>query len=163
MKQHDLQDERVVVQRRKINSEAYGILMIVLFSSMIIQQFLLNAPFEQYAVEVIGFLGTSIYVTIRHITMGLDIYGGEKRSKHIPLTSSIGAGLVVTTINGILNYRQYAQQYAEDGIGYFFAILAMTFVSATVLSFIVLSIFDGFNKKKQASIQRRLDEMEDEE
>jgi len=57
MKKQDMQDERVVAQRRKINSEAYGILMIVLLGSILVQQFLLNAPFKQYAVEV-------IYVTI---------------------------------------------------------------------------------------------------
>ena len=50
MRKQNLQDERVLAQRRKINSEAYGILMIALLCSVLVQQRLLNAPFEQYAV-----------------------------------------------------------------------------------------------------------------
>lgn len=163
MKKQNLQDERVVAQRRKINSEAYGILMIVLLCSMLVQQFLLNAPFEQYAVEFIGFFGMSIYMIIRYMTLGLDIYGEGKRAKAIPFVNSIVAGIVVTAINGVLNYTQYAEQYKEDGIGYFIAVLAVTFISATVSTFVVLSYLNYLNKKKQAKIQKKLDEMEQDE
>lgn len=47
--------ERVTAQRRKIKGEANGILMIVLLlSSILIQQFLLDTPFEQCAVADTG-------------------------------------------------------------------------------------------------------------
>lgn len=163
MKKQNSQDERVVAQRRKINSEAYGILMIVLLCSMLVQQFLLNAPFEQYAVEFIGFFGMSIYMIIRYMTLGLNIYGEGKRAKAIPFVNSIVAGIVVTAINGVLNYTQYAERYKEDGIGYFIAVLAVTFISATVSTFVVLSCLNYLNKKKQAKIQKQLDEMEQDE
>ena len=71
MKKQNSQDERVVAQRRKIISEAYGILMIALFCSILVQKFLLNAPFEQYAVEFICIFGMSLYLMIRHLTLGL--------------------------------------------------------------------------------------------
>ncbi|MDD2235215.1 MAG: hypothetical protein PHZ11_07560 [Desulfitobacteriaceae bacterium] len=163
MKKQNLQDERVVAQRRKINSEAYGILMIALLFSMLIQQYLLNAPFKQYAVEFICFLCMSFYVIIRYMTLGLNIYGEGKRAKAIPIVNSIVAGIVVTVINGVLNYTQYAAQYREAGIGYFIAVLAITFISATVLSFVVLFGLDYLNKKKQSKIQKQLDEKEQEE
>ena len=160
MKKQNLQDERVVAQRRKINSEAYGILMIALLGSMLVQQFLLNAPFEQYAVEFICFFGMSLYMIIRYMTLGLNIYGEGKRAKAIPFVNSIVVGIVVTAINGVLNYTQYAEQYKEDGIGYFIAVLAVTFISATVPVFVILSYLDYLNKKKQAKIQKQLDEEE---
>ncbi|CUX37719.1 hypothetical protein BN3590_01077 [Clostridium sp. C105KSO15] len=160
MKKQDMQDERVVAQRRKINSEAYGILMIVLLGSILVQQFLLNAPFKQYAVEVICFFGMSLYMTIRYMTLGLDIYGEGKRAKAIPLVNSIVAGLVVTVINGVLNYVQYAEKYKEEGIVYFIAVLAVTFISATISTFVVMSCLHYLNKKNQAKIQKQLDEKE---
>ena len=160
MKKQNMQDERVATQRRKINSEAYGILMIILLGSILVQQFLLNAPFEQYAVEFICFLGMSIYMIVRYMTLGLNIYGEGKRAKGIPLVNSIVTGIVVTAINGVFNYTRYAERYQDDGIGYFIAVLATTFISATVAVFVVLSCFNYLNKKKQAKIQKQLDEDE---
>jgi len=163
MNKQNKQDERVVAQRRKINSEAYGILMIVLLGSILVQQYLLKAPFKQYAVEVICFFGMSLYMLIRYMTLGLDIFGEGKRAKTLPFVNSIVAGIVVTAINGILNYTQYAEKYKEDGIGYFIAVLAITFISATISTFIVLSCLNFLNKKKQAKIQKQLDEKEQDE
>ena len=163
MKTQKQQDERVVAQRRKINSEAHGILMIALFGSMLVQQFMLNAPFEQYAAEFICFFGISLYIVIRHMTLGLNIYGESKRAKIIPLVNSTVAGIVVTAINGALNYTQYAKNYQEDGIGYFFSMLAITFISASGFTFVVLSFVGYLNKMKQVKIQKQLDEEEQDE
>ncbi len=163
MKKQNVQDERVVAQRRKINSEAYSIIMIVLLGSILVQQLLLNAPFEQYAVEVICFFGMSLYTIIRYMTLGLDIYGEGKGAKAIPFVNSLVAGIVVTAINGVLNFTQYAEKYKEDGIGYFIAVLAVTFISATISIFVVLSCLNYLNKKKQAKIQKQLDEKEHDE
>lgn len=163
MKKQNSQDERVIAQRRKINSEAYCILMIALLCSILVQQFLLDAPFEQYAVEFICFFGMSLYMIIRYMTLGLNIYGEGKRANAIPFVNSIVAGFVVTAINGVSNYTQYAEQYKEDGMGYFIAVLAVTFISASVSAFVVLSSLNYFNKKKQARIQKQLDEKEQDE
>jgi len=159
MKRQKTQDERVVVQRRKINSEAYGILMIVLLGSILVQEYLLNAPFEQYAVEVICFLGMSIYMIVRYIMLGLNIYGEGKWAKGIPLVNSIVTGMIVTAINGVLNYTRYAEHY-KDNTGFFIATLAVTFISSTIFVFVVLSCLKYLNNKKQAKIKKRLDEDE---
>ena len=163
MKKQNTQDERVVAQRRKIHSEAYSILMMVLLASILVQQFLLSAPFEQYAVEFICFFGMSIYMIIRYLTFGLDIYGEGKRSKRIPLVNSMVVGITVTTINGVLNYTEYTERYQEDGIGYFISVLAVTFISAAVSAFAVLSYLNYLNKKKQAKIENQLEQEEKDE
>ena len=89
MKKQNPQDERIVVERRKINSEAYGILFIVLLMSVLIQHYLLEAPIEQYAVELICFVGISVYTLIRYMTIGHDLFGEGKRARYIPLISGI--------------------------------------------------------------------------
>ena len=163
MKKQNTQDERVVAQRRKIHSEAYSILMMVLLASILVQRFLLNASFEQYAVEFICFFGMSIYMIIRYLTFGLDIYGEGKRSIRIPLVNSMVVGITVTTINGVLDYTKYAERYQEDGIGYFISVLAVTFISAAVSAFAVLSYLNYLNKKKQAKIENQLEQEEKDE
>jgi FtsH-binding integral membrane protein len=160
MKRQNIQDERVSAQRRKINSEAYGILMIVLLASILVQQFLVNAPFEQYAVEFLCFFGMSIFIIVRYMTLGLNIFGEGKRAKSISLVNSLVAGITVTAINGVLNFTRYAAHYKEDGIGYFIATLVVTFISATVFVFVLLSCLNYLNKKKQSRIQKQLDDDE---
>lgn len=157
MKRKNMQDERVSSQRRKIYSEAYGILMMVLSASVLVQQFIFNAPFEQYAVEGICFFGISVYVLIRYMTLGLDIFGEGKSARTIPLLTSLTVGVTVTAVNGVLNYIRYADHYKEDGIFLFIAVLIITFISATVFSFVLLSFLNYLNKKKQAKIQKQLD------
>lgn len=159
MKKQNLQDERVVTQRRKINSEAYGILMIVLLVSISIQAFLLNAPFEQYAVEFICFFGISIYMIVRHMMLGLNLYGEGPRAKANSLVNSLVTGVIATAIHGVLNYTRYSEHY-KDNIGLFILGLAVFFISSTISVFIVLSFVSYLNKKRQAKIQKRLEEDE---
>lgn len=160
MIRENIQDERVSAQRRKINSEAYGILMIVLLASILVQQFLLDAPFKQYAAECICFFGISIYIIVRYMTLGLDLYGEGKRAKSFQLLNSIVIGIIVTAINGVLNYTKYAEHYRQDGIGFFIAVLVITFISSAASVFALLTFFNYLNKKKQAKIQKQLDEDE---
>jgi len=160
MKRQQMQDERVLMQRRKINSEAYGILIIALLISILVQQFLLDAPLEQYAAETICLYGISFYVIIRYITLGLNIFGEGKRAKSMPLVNCIVIGITMTTISGILNYSTYAERFQEEGIGPFIGELAVSFISASGTAFIALSFIKYLNKKKQEKIQRQLDEDE---
>ncbi|MFT3982913.1 MAG: hypothetical protein QM697_03320 [Lachnospiraceae bacterium] len=48
-------------------------------------------------------------------------------------------GVKTVLYNGVLNYTQYTERYKEDGMDYFIAVLAVTFIGATVCGFIVLS------------------------
>ena len=159
MKKYNIQDERVVAQRRKINSESFVIIMIALICSVVVQDFLLNAPFEQYAAEVICFAGMGIYMIVRYITAGLNINGEGKHANKIPIVISIVVGIIVTAINGISNYATYSVYY-KDNVGFLIAALAITFIGATVLTLVLFMIVNYFNKKKQEKIQRLLDEDE---
>ncbi len=163
MKRKNNQDERVIGQRRKVSGEVEGILMIALFVSIILQQFFLNAPFKQYTAELIIFIGIAIYKIIRYITLGLDINSEGKRARFMPYIISIMGGIIVTIINGILNYIRYAEHYKKDGISYFIPTLVVTFISATIFCYFVTSFFYLLNKKKQDKIRKQLDEEEENE
>ena len=160
MKKQKAQDERITAQRRKVNSEAFGILMIVLIASVIGQQYLLNAPLEQYIVELICFIGMSFYIILRYVTLGINIFDEGKHARSIPLVNSIVTGIVVTVVNGVLNYSQNAEKYKSDGIGFFIAVLGITFISASIFTFVVLSFVSCLNKIKQAQIRKQLDKDE---
>jgi len=157
MKKQNLQDERVILERRKINSDAYSILFIALLASVLIQQYILNAPREQYAAELICFIGISIYTVARHLMLGHSIFGDSKRAKYMPFVNSITTGVVATVINGVLNYSNNSEYY-EGNIGMFIAVLAITFFSVSLFTYVVLSCLGYLNKKRQEKILKQLDD-----
>ena len=159
MKKKNPYDERIVVERRKINSEAYGILFIVLLVSVLVQRYWFEAPIEQYAVELICFLGISVYTLIRYMMIGHDLFGEGKRAKYIPLLNSIVVGIVVAVNNVVLNYPKNAEYYS-DNIGMFIFILAINFICVVAFTFALMSCLSYLNKKKQAKILKRLEEDE---
>ncbi|WP_337955493.1 DUF6773 family protein [Clostridium luticellarii] len=50
----------MAAQRRKIQSDACSILLIVLLVSVLVQQYAFDALFSQYSVEFVCFLGLSL-------------------------------------------------------------------------------------------------------
>lgn len=160
MKNQTIRDERVISQRRKVSSEADGILMFALLASILLQQFIMNAPFKQYAAEFLCFFGVSIYKLVRYLSLGLDLNGSGTHSKRMPLIHSLIAGLTVTTVTGGINYSQYAGKYQVDGIGYFLAMLLVTFLGSTAISYLAAWLFYHQNTVTQKKIQQQLDDEE---
>lgn len=48
MKKQAIIDERVLLQKSKIGSDGFQILLIGLIASILIQQYIFDAPFSQY-------------------------------------------------------------------------------------------------------------------
>ena len=61
MKGNKIQDERIIAERREIQSRGYAWVVIILLISIFIQQFFMKAPFAQYAVEFFIVIGCGIY------------------------------------------------------------------------------------------------------
>lgn len=163
MNKKDVKDERIVAMNRKILSEAFSILMIVLFCSIMIQQFVLNAPFAQYAAECICFVAAAVYTLLRYLSAGIDLYAEGTQSKSADLICSLSAGTIVTVVNGVLNYMRYADKYLKDGIGYFIAVLIITFIAAFLLAYVTLYSVRRINFKRQSAIQYKMDQSEKED
>lgn len=76
-------------------SDAYQILVYCLMISVLIQQFIMNAPFAQFAVEFFCLIGSGIYITIRNLSVGVYIWDPQiKPTKSCSLTVLFPAGFV---------------------------------------------------------------------
>lgn len=157
MKKHTVIDERILTQQRKINSEALVVLMTLLGVAVLIQSALLNRPFHEYWIELATFLITSTYLIVRYLIVGLNI---STNGQHMPLLVSTVVALIVNILNGFTNYTRYNNFYLKDGLGTFVAVLAITFLSAFLLTYVVATIVNQLNQHRQAAINKKLDEIE---
>jgi len=167
MKNRKIQDERVVSQQRQIQSDGFVILLFILLVSVIVQRFIMDAPYEQYAVELISFLGMSVYLVIRNIIHGNNLLddgkqADGKQAKVKLLVNILLTSIIATTIHGVLNYSMHYEHY-ENNIGLFIAVLAIFFVSITILALAVYSLLAYLSKKRRATIHKQLDEDEQDE
>lgn len=151
MKKINNQDERILSQRRKIQSDAYQILIYCLLISIVIQQFILNAPLSQFAVEFFCLIGMGIYMTIRHLTAGIDIWNStthtnKKTLINVITTSTISVVLIIVLVG-------------ERNIWN----LVMFFLCFTTFHFITTLAFQYINKKRQQQIDDKLNSDEADE
>lgn len=160
MKKQVENDERVVAQRRKIGSDAFQILAIGLFISVLVQQYLFNAPFVQYAAEIVLFIAIAIYVLIRNLMVGNDLFAPAKNGQKMVVINSAVCGLVVTVINTVLNYMKYQEAVQMPMVAHIALVAGIMFISSTASVFVVLELVYLANKKKQKEIETRFNEAE---
>lgn len=110
-------DERVLAQKRKIQSDGFAILFFGLLLSVLVQQYIFNAPVSQYIVELILFIIMSIYLIVRNIMVGNDIFStntsSDTSSKKIIIINSFVCGLTITIINTTLNYIKLGSLFSK--------------------------------------------------
>ncbi len=142
-----MRDERVILAKRKIQSDGFTFVWLLLLASVIIQQFVFHAPIEQYAVEFIIFFVMSAYLLIGNIVRGNDIAPTRNNNAIIGLQSAL-TGVAI----GAMVYF-----VTEDNIG----VSILTCVCCTVGSFITLKVMYYANNKKQANINSQFDDEDD--
>lgn len=139
-------DERVLAERRKIQSRGFAYIVYILLFAVFVQKFYMNAPFSQYAVEFFILIGCGFYNIVANFAKGIDIWNPS------------GAGkkeiLITTIISGIASVIMYAFFTGEDDIEG----LALYFAFFVVFFFWVRFIMGFLNKKKQEKINRQLDD-----
>lgn len=139
-----MNDERVVSQRRKIQSDAYQILVYCLLISVLIQQFIMNAPFEQFAVEFFCLIGSGIYITIRHLSVGVDIWDSQRHTnKKLLINSIISGGICVSLLIVLAGERNVWS-------------IILIFVSFIIVYFLTHLVLRNINKKRQQQIDDEL-------
>ncbi|MBC8632121.1 hypothetical protein H8697_10495 [[Eubacterium] tenue] len=152
-----IQDERVLSQKRKIGNDAFQIISLGLFLSVLVQQYIFDAPFSQYAVEMILLITVSLYVIVRNIMVGNDIFNSNKVNQRVVIINSIICGIIITIVNTILNYIKFREIFTTDIVNSVVVSL-VTFVCASVVSFVVLQILYVINKRKQIQIEIQLED-----
>ncbi|HQA08621.1 MAG TPA: hypothetical protein PLM20_02720 [Syntrophomonadaceae bacterium] len=153
-----IQDERTTAQKRKIASETCSLLLLALMIAILVQQYVLNLPFVNYAVEFICFFGASCYLLIRNITSGIDLYSQKNRGFKWVIISSLVCGLTICVVTGIANYARYGENATPN---IWLITLAITFLCGTAAAFLGFSLIHYFNNKRQKDIEDELDEEED--
>lgn len=144
MKTDNQQDERVLSQKRKIGNDAFNIIWIGLLISALVQKYLFDAPFSQYSVEIILFIAGAIYIVVRNLLVGNDIFASKKNNHTVVIINSLICGITVTIINTVLNYIKYSD-VSTLPIGLNTVLVAgMTFLFSTITVFIgsICSILD---------------------
>lgn len=149
MNSYKKNDERIILERRKIQSDAYQILVWCLLISILIQQFILRAPASQFAAELLILIGLGIYVTIRHLSLGLDIWDFNSTSNKKKLAfSSVYTAALSAVILFILT-----------GTGNIMEI-SIFFICFTLFNFIAKSLLYTAFKRKQRQIDEELDSLD---
>lgn len=148
-------DERVTAQRQKICSDAFQLLYYALLISVLIQQIVFSAPVSQYGVELVIAIVAALYVLIRNFLSGNDIFGAKRSGQKYIVLSSVVCGAAIVAANTIFN------PYANDAPT-FAIVAAVTFLSASGTSFILLEIIYFLNRRKQEKIEASLDNDENE-
>lgn len=155
MKKQKVTDERILAQKRKIGSDAFQILFLVLLASILIQQYIFKASFSQYAVEFVLFVSSSLYVLIRNFMAGNDIFDSAKSSQKLIVINSLVCGVVVAVVSALLNEHLF-----KSGIASALLAIFITFLCATVASFAVLKLFYLANKNRQKNIETHMNDDE---
>jgi hypothetical protein len=154
MKNQKVNDERILAQKRKNQSDAFVILFFGLLLSVLIQQFIFNAPVSQYIVELIFFISSSIYLLIRNILDGNDILSSNKHCQKIIITNSLVCGLTVTVINATLNYIKLGNLFITN-LTNTLLISLITFLCSAIIAFLVFKLLYIANIKRKEKIESK--------
>lgn len=142
MKNTNITDERILLQRRKIQSIAYSGIVYVLLGSIIVQQFFLRAPFSQYAVEFFVLIGCGIFQAIANYSKGIDIWNPDGQKKSRMLFDAITSGVLSLALFVFLT----GEHDARTCIIFFIAIVTTLFVMRVMMA--------TFTRIKQNAIDR---------
>lgn len=160
MKKSNIQDERIILQKRKIGSDAFGIVFYGLLISILIQQFMFGAPFSQYAVELILFILASIYVVIRNIAVGNNLFNSSNNGQKMVVINSIVSGLTIAVITTILNTINFG--LGKMGGTFDIALTVfITFICGAIASFIGFELIYIINKKRQRQIDDKYNDIDE--
>ncbi len=140
-----IEDERIVAEKRRIESIAYRGVVYLLLASIVIQQFFLNAAFSQYAVEFLVLIICGIYTLISSYMKGIDIINNAGKSRKMRVGSIVLTGIVAVLLLGLLS--------GEWSFGYlvsFFSLFILFMFSYNL-------IMEKLIRRKQEAIDKELE------
>lgn len=142
-------DERILAERRKIQSRGYAYIVYILWISLFVQKIIMNAPFSQYAVEFLLAVGCGLYNIFANLGKGIDIFSPRAASKKELLLTTVISGIV-----SVIMYALFTGQYETGGLAVFFVFFVVAFFGIQLIT-------TSLSRKKQEQIDRQLDDEED--
>lgn len=158
-KSKKIKDERILMTKRKIQSDAFQIIWIVLVISVLVQQYLYAVPFEQYVVELLIFIAMSLYIIVANIIAGNDLFDSTKSFTPIVINSLV-SGVIVTIVITTSNYLNNGFEWSNP-ILTMLIVAGATFAINTPIIFAVFYVLYLFNQKRQEKIEKKLAEDDD--
>ena len=144
------QDERVLEERRKIQSRGYSLLVWGLIISLLIQQ-IMQVPFSQVAAEFWLLIGCGIYQMVANVRRGFNIWDTPSQSKGRLLGSAVIAGLVAVLVISLMSRGK-----DWTGMAVFLVIYIPMFYGLRILLIHI-------SHKRQEKLERDLDSEENKE
>ena len=150
---NNINDERILSERRRIQSRAYTYIIYALVLSIVIKMVFMDAGFEMYASELIILIGSGLYMIVANYLKGINIWsinandGTNRFSKNL-----IIAGVISIILND--NLKKYTG--IEDS-----KMTAIVYSVSWITIFSIISIVMYYlNKRKQEKIDKQLDDEE---
>lgn len=150
MKKGIIRDERVSMQKQKITTEAFSLIMMFLIGAILVKQFIFHLEFHEYIVEFIAFFGGCIYIIVRNICAGNNLFGENKKS--LPIVNSFIIGVTVTAVTTFLHYKEF------NNINNFIVELIIAFLSSTLASYLFYYVLNKATQKRIKVIEKKFDE-----
>lgn len=125
-------DERILAGKRKLNSNAFGWLMIGLWAIILYRQFVLQQPIEQYRDMYLLTVGVSLFTVINNIASGYYLMYRKKASRP-RLMLAVGfvaavifIGIEISTAKSVLSLEVFMWALAKGGAFFAFWVLGQT-------------------------------------
>ena len=152
---NNINDERILSERRRIQSRGYTYIIYALVLSIVIKMVFMDAGFEMYASELIILIGSGLYMIVANYLKGISIWsinandGTNRFSKNL-----IIAGVISIILND--NLKKYIGIGITDS-----KMTAIVYSVSWITIFSIISIVMYYlNKKKQEKIDKQLDDEE---
>ena len=152
---NNINDERILSERRRIQSRGYTYIIYALVTSIVIKMVFMDAGFEMYASELIILIGSGLYMIVANYLKGINIWsinandGTNRFSKNL-----IIAGVISIILND--NLKKYTGIGISDS-----KMTAIVYSVSWITIFSIISIVMYYlNKKKQEKIDKQLDDEE---
>ena len=152
---NNINDERILSERRRIQSRAYSYIIYALVTSIVIKMVFMDAGFEMYASELIILIGSGLYMIVVNYLKGINIWsinandGTNRYTKNL-----IIAGVISIILND--NLKKYTGIGIADS-----KMTAIVYSVSWITIFSIISIVMYYlNKKKQEKIDKQLDDEE---
>ena len=150
---NNINDERILSERRRIQSRAYSYIIYALVLSIVIKMVFMDAGFEMYASELIILIGSGLYMIVANYLKGINIWSINANDS----TNRFSKNLIIAGVISIIlndNLKKYIG--FEDS-----KLSAIVYTVSWTTVFSIISIVMYYlNKRKQEKIDKQLDDEE---
>ena len=85
-----LEDERIIAEKRRINSNAFGICFLLLWGILLFRQLVVQQNIREYMDIFLLTIGLSIYITVNNVFRGLYLaYRSKKARKKVNIAGAL--------------------------------------------------------------------------